>query len=144
METLNKIKKERMAARKAKDTAAITSLTTLQGELDTMAKKVPFESDDQVVAVVRKFVSSITDTISALKERGQDTSEQEAEIALLQQFLPQQMSEESLTGVIEGIVEAVGATSMRDMGKVMAELKAQYPNKFDGGMASMLVKGILG
>lgn len=143
MTTIRMIKAARMAARIAKDAAATSTLTTLLGELDTIAKKVPFKSDDDVVAIVRKFTGSVTDTIAILNERGQDTSDQVAELELLQQFIPQQMNEESLTEAILTIKSEVGATSMKDMGKVMGQLKAQYPNKFDGGMASKLVKELL-
>lgn len=143
MKTIKKIKKAQLAARKARDKAAAVPLTTLLGELDTMSKKKPFDSDDEVVAVVSKFIDRIAETIQILLDADKDASTHIAEKELLEQFLPQQLTDDYLKHAIISAINVVSATSMKDMGKVMKQMKADYPNQFDGKVASEMVKEML-
>ena len=68
---------------------------------------------------------------------------EEAEIAVIERFLPQQMSEEEARGAIGAIIAETGASSMKDMGKVMAEVKARHATSIEPAKASALVKALL-
>ena len=67
-----------------------------------------------------------------------------AEIVVIQSFLPQQMSEDEVRAAIAAAIAETGAASAKDMGKVMAALKARHAGKMDFAKASAVVKGMLG
>ncbi|MDO8423340.1 MAG: GatB/YqeY domain-containing protein [Parvibaculum sp.] len=67
-----------------------------------------------------------------------------AEIAVLEEFMPQQMDEAATKAAVEAVVADVGATSVKDMGKVMGALKTRYAGQMDFGKAGAVVKAILG
>ena len=69
---------------------------------------------------------------------------EQAEIDIIQSFLPKQMSADEATLAIKAAIAATGASSVKDMGKVMAELKAKYAGQMDFGAASAAIKGLLG
>jgi uncharacterized protein YqeY len=71
-------------------------------------------------------------------------AKEQAEITVIERFLPKQMNEEETKAVLSGIITKIGAAGMKDMGKVMAELKAQYAGQVDMGKASALIKSLLG
>ena len=66
------------------------------------------------------------------------------EIAIIQSFMPKQLSEDEAQAVAAGVIKAVGAASVKDMGKVMAELKAKYAGQMDMAKAGAIVKALLG
>ena len=81
-----------------------------------------------------------------LYEKGgrKELADQEREeIAIIQGFLPQQMSEEEGRAAIESVIKDIGAAGMKDMGRVMAALKERYAGRMDFGKASGAVKGLL-
>lgn len=65
---------------------------------------------------------------------------EEAEIAVIESFLPKQLSDEEVAKIIEGIIASTGASSIKDMGKVMGELKANYAGQLDMGKAGGVIK----
>ena len=67
-----------------------------------------------------------------------------AEIAVLQGYLPEQLSDEELTALVRETIAEVSAVSMKDMGKVMGALRAKYAGQMDFGKASGLIKSLLG
>ena len=69
---------------------------------------------------------------------------EQAEIAVLEEFMPKQMGEAETKAAVEAIVAEVGATSVKDMGKVMGALKAKYAGQMDFGKAGAVVKAVLG
>lgn len=73
-----------------------------------------------------------------------DLADQEREeIAVIERFLPKQMSDDEVTAAIAAVIEATGAASIKDMGKVMAELRARYAGQMDFGKASASIKKAL-
>ena len=66
------------------------------------------------------------------------------EIAVIQSFMPKQLSDDEARAAVAGIIKAVGASSVKDMGKVMAELKTKYAGQMDMAKAGAVVKGLLG
>ena len=75
----------------------------------------------------------------------QDLADKElSEIKVIEKFLPKQMSDAEIETVLKSIISATGAASMRDMGKVMGELKAKYAGQLDMAKASSMIKSLLG
>ena len=69
---------------------------------------------------------------------------EQAEIDIIQSFLPKQMSADETTAAVKAAIAATGAASLKDMGKVMAELKSKYAGQMDFGAVSASLKGLLG
>ncbi len=106
----------------------------------------PPSDDDLVTEVLQKMAKQRKESIDLFEQGGrQDRAEGEkAELAVIEEFLPQQMSEDETRAAIEEAKAKVGAESIKDMGKVMGELKGRYGALLDMGKASALVKAALG
>ena len=102
--------------------------------------------DAQVLAVLDKMVKQRRDSLQQYTDAGRsDLAEQEAaEIAVIQEFLPEELPEAEIAGIIEAAIAETGAESMRDMGKVMAIVKPKVQGRADVGQVSGLVKQKLG
>ena len=77
-------------------------------------------------------------------ERPDLVEKEQAEIAVLEEFMPKQMGETETKAAVEAVVAEIGATSVKDMGKVMGALKARYAGQMDFGKAGAVVKAVLG
>jgi uncharacterized protein len=109
------------------------------------ATQIP-EDDQIVVEVLQKMVKQRRESI-ALYEQGNRpelAAQEQAEVAVIESFLPGQLSEAETSAAIEAIKAEVGATSLKDMGKVMALLKERHGTVIDLSKASGLVKAALG
>lgn len=104
------------------------------------------DDDALVVDVLQKMAKQRRESITMYEQGGrQDLADQEkAELAVIEGFLPAQMSEEETKAAILAIKADVGAQSIKDMGKVMAELKSRHGAQLDMGKAGALVKAALG
>jgi uncharacterized protein YqeY len=102
-------------------------------------------SEDEVLNLLQSLIKSRRESIELYKQGGRQdlVSKEEAEIALIEKFLPQQLNEEETKAAIREIIAAAGASSIKDMGKVMAALKTHYAGRLDVTKASGLVKQIL-
>ncbi len=103
-------------------------------------------SDDEITGVLRGMVKQRRESV-ALYEQGhrQDLVDKEnAEIAVIEAFLPQQMDEATLLAAVDAAIAQTGAASVRDMGRVMAALKAGHGAALDMGRANAAVKSRLG
>jgi uncharacterized protein YqeY len=109
-----------------------------------MAQK-PALTDADIVGVLGKMIKQRQDSVAAYEQGDrQELADQErAEIAFIQVFLPQQLSDTETTAAIAAAIKDTGAAGMKDMGKVMAALKERHAGKMDIGKASGLVKGML-
>jgi uncharacterized protein YqeY len=85
------------------------------------------------------------DSIDAFSQAGRTelAAQEAAEITVIEEFLPKQMGEADTTAAIAAVIKEVGAASQKDMGKVMAALKARYAGQMDFGKASGQVKALL-
>lgn len=101
--------------------------------------------DDRILVILDKMLKQRRDSIAQFESAGrQELADKEAyEISVIQEFLPQQLSEEELTALIDEVIAASGAESVRDMGKVMGALKPKIQGRADVGQASQLVKARL-
>lgn len=146
---LEKIKADQLQARKDKDKLKASLLTTLIGEAAMVGKnKGNRDSTDvEVVAVIKKFINNANETITILTPEKQNLAAYAttlAEIRILNEYLPQQLTADGLTEVINYIITEINASTIKDMGKVMKILKERYDGQYDGALASSLIKQKLG
>ena len=114
-------------------------------DIELRTQTAPADDNATVVEVLQKMVKQRRESI-ALYEQGnrpEMAAQEAAEIAVIEQFLPAQMSEEDTRAAIESIKSELGASGMKDMGRVMAELKSRHAASLDMSMASALVKAAL-
>ncbi len=109
----------------------------------TSAKPTP--DDELVVSVLQKMAKQRRESIEMYDAGGRAelAAVERAELAVIEEFLPQMLSEAETAAAIEAIKAETGASSMKDMGTVMAELKARHGAVLDGKLASGLVKAAL-
>jgi uncharacterized protein YqeY len=102
--------------------------------------------DDEIATMLQGMIKQRRESIELYQKGARaDLVDKEAkEIVVIERFLPQQMDESAITQAIGEVVAAVGAASVKDMGKVMAELKARFAGQMDFAKASALVKQRLG
>ena len=106
----------------------------------------PADDDTTVVEVLQKMAKQRRESITLYKQGGREelAAIEEAELVVIDGFLPRQMGEDETRAAIAAIKAELGATSVKDMGKVMAELKARHGQTLDMSKASGLVKAALG
>jgi uncharacterized protein YqeY len=149
------IKAAQIAAMKAGDKDTRSAITLIQSAIknrDIEARapqsregKAPDSDDALVVEVLQKMVKQRRESIEMFSKGGrQELADAEAnEVAVIERFLPAVMSEAETSAAIEAIKAELGASSMKDMGRVMAELKARHAANLDMSKASGLVKAAL-
>jgi len=147
MSLQKQVMEQMKTAMKSKDKIALESLRALKSAFllaNTSGSGVEL-SEEEEIKIVQKQVKQRKDSAIIFDEQGRnDLSEPEkAQAKILEQFLPTQMSEEELNSVIVEIVEKTGASSMKDMGKVMGMASKQLAGKADGKAISMAVKELL-
>ena len=103
------------------------------------------DDDALVVDVLQKMAKQRRESITLYEQGGRQelADVEKAELAVIEEFLPQQMAEADVMAAIEAIKSELGASGMKDMGKVVAELKARHGTQLDMGKASGLVKAAL-
>lgn len=102
--------------------------------------------DDEILGILGKMVKQRQESARAYEEGGRlELAEKErGEIVVIEEFLPKQLDEDETAAAINAAIEAVGAESIRDMGKVMGELKSKYTGQMDFGSVGPKVKSMLG
>ncbi len=119
-----------LAALKDRDIAART-----KGNKEGLA-------DDEILGLLQSMIKQRRESIQLYEKGGRmELAQQEAEeIAIIEEFLPEQMSDEEMAAVISGIIGEAEAESLKEMGKVMTALKDRYPGQMDFAKASAMVK----
>lgn len=114
-------------------------------DIELRTQSAPADDDAVVVEVLQKMVKQRRESIALYEQGGrQELADQEkSELAVIEGFLPAQMSEEETNAAIEAIKAELGASSVKDMGRVMTELKARHAASLDMSKASALVKAAL-
>lgn len=135
------------AAMKAKDKARLGVLRLVtaaikQKEVDDRTEL----NDDQVIAVLEKMVKQRKDSIAQYEKAGRtELAEQEAfEIGIIQEYLPEPLTEAEISALIDQAIQETGAAGMQDMGKVMGWLKPRLAGRADMGQVSQTLKQRLG
>ena len=141
----NKLKQ----AMREKNTVALESLRAIKSAIlllqtQSGAKETPNESE--IIKLLQKLVKQRKESASIFREQGRnDLAEpEEAQIEVISQFLPEQLSVSAVEKVIDGVIEKVGATTMKDMGKVMGMANKKLAGQADGKLIAEIVKKRLG
>ena len=102
-------------------------------------------NDDEIIKVLRKMKKQRQDSVDLYKKGGrQELSEiEEAEIKVIDSFLPKQLSDEETKKICKEIIKSLGASSLKDMGKIMGSLKQKYSDSIDFSKVNLIVKELL-
>ena len=145
------IKAAQIAAMKAGDKDTRNAVSLIQAaiknrDIEARTGKAPDDDDALVVEVLQKMVKQRRESIDMYRKGGREelAAAEETEVAVIERFLPAQMNEEQTRAAIETIKAELGAGGLKDMGRVMAELKARHASELDMSKASGLVKAALG
>lgn len=139
-------------ATKSRDTLRLSTLRLINATIKDreIARRGEDETqeiqDSDIIAIIGRMVKQRQESARAFEEGGRmELAEKErAEIAILEDFLPRQMTESEIHAVIEAEIESSGANSIRDMGRVMAALKERYTGQVDFGKVGPMVRNRLG
>ncbi|WP_421187381.1 GatB/YqeY domain-containing protein [Aeromonas enteropelogenes] len=143
MSLKDQLKDQQKLAMLAKDKQRLGAIRLLMAEIKQREVDTRVElTDEDILAVVTKMVKQRRDAISQFEAAGrQDLADKEsAEIVVLQEFLPQQLTTDEISALIEQAIAQSGAAVMADMGKVMAVLKPNIQGRADIGAVSTQVK----
>jgi len=144
------IQAAQIAAMKARDAETLGAVRLMMSaiknrDIEARTGKSPADDDTLVVEVLQKMVKQRRESIDMYVKGGrQELADIEAkEVAVIERFLPTQLSEDETRALIEGIKTELGATGVKDMGRVMAMLKERHASALDMSKASALVKASL-
>ena len=139
MALLEQIDADLKKAMLERDHVTRDTLRMIKSELLTL-------DDPDEIAVLTRAVKSRRDSIKSYVEGGrQDLADKEqAEIEVIQRYLPKALTEDEARAAVAAIVTEVGASTKKDLGKVMKEVRARYPGQIDGKLASTIAGELLG
>ncbi len=144
MSLQSKVMEQMKIAMKAKDTVALESLRAIKSALlleSTSGSGKELTEEDEI-KLVQKLVKQRKDSAAIFMEQGrQDLADPElAQVVVIEQFLPEQLTEEEVEKVVVQTIDATGASGMKDMGKVMGIVSKELAGQADGKMISTIVK----
>ena len=144
------IKTALVTAMKGGDKAATGTIRLIQSaiknrDIELRTGTAPADDDLMVTEVLQKMIKQRRESAELYRKgnRNELADAEEAEIAVIERFLPKQMSEDEARNAISAIIAEIGASGMKDMGKVMGEVKARYAGQMEPARASALVKAAL-
>jgi hypothetical protein len=143
-----RINKDMVEAMKAKDQARLRGLRAIKAAIQLAKTEAKGKAVDEAreMQILQKLVKQRRDSLEIFeKENREDLAQKEREeIAVIETYLPKPMSPEELEAAIKAIIEETGASSMKDMGKVMGLATKKLAGKADGKAISTLVRQLLG
>ena len=145
-ELKKRITDDMKSAMKAKDKQALKAVRMILEAIKQKEIDERIELDDvQVMTVIQKMVKQRKDSISQFSDAGRtDLVEiEEAELEIINNYMPEQLSDEEVESVVDRAINDSGANSMKDMGKLMGMLKSQLQGKADMSLVSQLIKSRL-
>lgn len=137
------IKAATIAAMRDKAKDRLTTIRLISAEIKQQEVDKRIELDDSaIIAILDKMLAKRKDAKEQFAKAGRDdlASKEEFEITVLQEFLPPQLSEAEVTEMVNSVIQKVKAESIRDMGKVMAELKPLIQGRADMALVSKYIK----
>ena len=144
------IKTATIESMKSGDKERVATLRLVQAaiknrDIEARTGGAPGDDDQLVIEVMQKMIKQRRESADIYRKGGrEDRAEaEEAEIAIIEHFLPRQMSEEEARAAVQAIIAETGASSIKDMGRVMAELKSRHASALEPARASALVKEML-
>jgi len=147
MSLQNQVMEQMKTAMKAKDTVALESLRAIKSALllaQTSGAGVELSEADET-KLIQKLVKQRKDSASIFTEQGRDdlATPELAQAAIIEQFLPEQLTEEEIEKVVVQTIDAIGAEGMKDMGRVMGMVSKELAGQADGKTISTIVKNKL-
>ena len=141
------INEDLKTAMKAKDQAALRGIRAIKSAIliyNTSGAGEELNTEKEI-ALLQKLVKQRQDSLDIYNKQGREDLAviEREEIEVIMRYLPKQLTEDELKTEIKAIMDRLGATSMKDMGKVMAEASAAFAGKADGKTISMVVKAML-
>ena len=140
------INKALTEAMKAKNERAVSTLrmvnsTLKNADIEARTTGKPL-GDAEVLAVLQKMIKQREESVELYKKGGRDdlVKQEQEEIAIIQGYLPKQMSDADMTAAIDAAIKDTGAATIKDMGKVIGALRGKYAGQMDMGRASAMVK----
>jgi len=142
----NRIQQDTIAAMKAKDKDRLTVMRIMQAAIKQVEVDSREELDEEgVQKVLRVYLKKVKDSLAGARESGRAelTAQAEAELAIVQSYLPAELDDDALAGLVREAIAETGAETMKDMGKVMKAAMAKTGGRADGNRVSALVKSQL-
>ena len=151
MSLREKINEQFNAALKNKNKTLISTLRLIMTAIkerdiaNRTAEKKEAVKDPEIIKVLRKMKKQRQDSVVLYKkgERRELLEAEEAEIKIIDTFLPKQLNEEETKKICKEAIESLGASSIKDMGKIMGSLKQKYSDSIDFSKVNIIVKGLL-
>ena len=147
MPLLERIDNELKAAMKSSDKIKVSTLRMVKASLKNREIEKRAElSDEEVIEVLTTLAKQRRESISEFERGGRaDLAEREREeLAVIQSYLPEQLSEEELNRIVQETIEETGASSLKDVGKVMKSLMPKVKGRADGRQVNQKVRKLLG
>jgi uncharacterized protein YqeY len=137
-------------AMKARDERRLSTLrmihsTLKNADIEARGQGKPPLGEGEVLALLQKMIKQRQESVALYEKGGRAelAAQEQAEIAVIETYLPQQMSEEDVKAAIAAAIAETGAGGIKDMGKVIGVLRGKYAGRMDFGKASALVKAAL-
>ena len=151
MSLREKINQQFNAALKNKNKTLVSTLRLILAAIkerdiaNRTSEKKEEVKDQEIIKVLQKMKKQRQDSADLYKKGGREEllNIEEAEIKIIDTFLPKQLSEEETKKICKEIIESVGASSVKDMGKIMGTLKQKYSDSIDFSKANIIIKGLL-
>ena len=144
------IKAALVDAMKSGDKASTGTIRLIQSaiknrDIEARTGKAPDDDDVLVTEVLQKMIKQRRESVELYRKGNREelAANEEAEIAVIERFLPQQLSEDEARAAIQAIIADTGASSMKDMGRVMAAVKERHASSIEPARASALVRSAL-
>lgn len=145
---LNDAMKDAMKAKDAKRLSTVRLILAALKDKDIAARSETSRDllgDDEILGLLGKMIKQREESASVYRQgnRPELAENEEAEIAVIREFMPKQMDEAEAKAAIQAVIAETGAASIKDMGKVMGALKERYAGQMDFGKASAAIKDAL-
>lgn len=144
MADLKEAMRHRDVVRKRTIRSVIAAINTAETELDSSGERVTLKDDD-ILVIIAKQAKQRRESIVEYRKGGREdlVAEEEAELAILQTYLPQQLTRDEIEVEARQVIDEVGASSPGDIGKVMKPLMAKLKGQADGSLVNQVVRELL-
>jgi uncharacterized protein YqeY len=144
MDDLKEAMRQRDDRRKTTIRSVIAAIKKAETELDSQGERISLD-DDGILAIIARQAKQRQESMAEYRRGGREdlVAEEEAELAILQTYLPQQLTREEIEAQARQVIAEVGASSPRDMGKVMKPLMARLRGQADGSEVNQVVRELL-
>ena len=142
-ELFNKINKQLQKALKEKDELRLSTLRMMKSKILYVNAKGDLP-DTEITKILKKYAKTLKEAVQEFKkvERAFEAEKHEKELSIVSEFLPRELSAEEIKNIVQQSIQEVGATSVKEMGKVMKEVISKHPG-IDGKTVNQFVRELL-